>query len=312
MAVQAKVMTEQEKKQRIAALRAELKELQATPRSDWHTAFEAFLRFKTYRYKGISIRIEVEIGEDAPRTDYLILTHDEMQDFEEAFFRIFKKINIIEYKNPNDSLNERVIHKIAGYANLLVGTAAHEGDVPVDQVTLSIFRSVKNPDLWEKMTNAGELVETDIPGIYHVVGITKMPDQIVVTSELQGAECAACRALTDKAQEADIEQVIDDATSETVDVVREYYRIFLNLIAEKNPEVFEEIRRDDYMKYPALMKVLEAEVNEKVSNAEQETTVSHIKDIMTKLKYTVEQAMDLLSIPETQRDIYTNLISKKS
>ena len=50
MAVQAKVMTEQEKKQRIAALRAELKELQATPRSDWHTAFEAFLRFKTYRY----------------------------------------------------------------------------------------------------------------------------------------------------------------------------------------------------------------------------------------------------------------------
>lgn len=31
MAVQAKVMTEQEKKQRIAALRAELKELQATP-----------------------------------------------------------------------------------------------------------------------------------------------------------------------------------------------------------------------------------------------------------------------------------------
>ena len=71
----------------------------------------------------------------------------------------------------------------------------------------------------------------------------KMPFQIVVTSELQGAECAACRALTDKAQEADIEQVIDDATSETVDVVREYYRIFLNLIAEKNPEVFEEIRR---------------------------------------------------------------------
>ena len=63
------------------------------------------------------------------------------------------------------------------------------------------------------------------------------------SSELQGAECAACRALTDKAQEADIEQVIDDATSETVDVVREYYRIFLNLIAEKNPEVFEEIRR---------------------------------------------------------------------
>ena len=29
-------MTEQEKKQRIAELRAELKELEAVPRSDWH------------------------------------------------------------------------------------------------------------------------------------------------------------------------------------------------------------------------------------------------------------------------------------
>ena len=37
-------------------------------------------------------------------------------------------------------------------------------------------------------------VQTDIPGIYHVVGITKMPFQIVITSELQGAECASCRA----------------------------------------------------------------------------------------------------------------------
>ena len=34
MAVQAKVMTEQEKKQRIAALRAELKELQEQARTD--------------------------------------------------------------------------------------------------------------------------------------------------------------------------------------------------------------------------------------------------------------------------------------
>ena len=32
------------------------------------------------------------------------------------FFRIFRKINILEYKNPHDSLNERTVYKAAGYA----------------------------------------------------------------------------------------------------------------------------------------------------------------------------------------------------
>ena len=73
--------------ERIAELRAELKELQATPKSDWHTAFEALLRFSTHKYKGVTIQTEVEIGADAPRTDYLILTDDETQEFEETISR---------------------------------------------------------------------------------------------------------------------------------------------------------------------------------------------------------------------------------
>ena len=42
----------------------------------------------------------------------------------------------------------------------------------------------------------------------------------------------------------------------------------------------------------------------------QKTTVLYIKDIMTKLKYTAEQAMDLLSIPQSQRSTYAGLVGK--
>ncbi len=52
-------MTEQEKKQRIAELRAELKKLEATPRSDWHAGFEALLRIETYKY-GDVVHISTE------------------------------------------------------------------------------------------------------------------------------------------------------------------------------------------------------------------------------------------------------------
>ena len=88
-------MTEQEKKQRIAELRAELKELEATPRSDWHAGFEALLRIETHKYGDkVHISTEEEIGEVPPRTDFVILVEDEKVEWEKAIFRIFRKINI--------------------------------------------------------------------------------------------------------------------------------------------------------------------------------------------------------------------------
>ena len=69
-------MTEKEKKKRIKELRAELKELLAVPKSDWHEAFEAFLRLQTFKYEGVTIQTEVEVGTEPPRTDYIILVQD--------------------------------------------------------------------------------------------------------------------------------------------------------------------------------------------------------------------------------------------
>ena len=43
----------------------------------------------------------------------------------------------------------------------------------------------------------------------------------------------------------------------------------------------------------------------------EDATVVHIKEIMEKLKYTVEQAMDLLSIPPDQHSLYKGLLSRK-
>ena len=134
-------------------------------------------------------------------------------EFDKAIFKIFRRINILEYKNPHDSLNERVLRKICGYANLYIGVAEHEGDRPANEVTLSIFRAVKNPELFSELERNGNLHKS-APGIYHVTGITDLPFQIIITEELQGDEYAAYRALTDSAKEADVERIIADAEKE--------------------------------------------------------------------------------------------------
>lgn len=73
--------------------------------------------------------------------------------------------------------------------------------------------------------------------------------------------------------------------------------------------------KEDEKGVAAMCKVMEDMRNQAARDgakkAEEQTTVSHIKEIMDKLKYTVDQAMDLLNIPMGQRDTYAGLIGKK-
>ena len=316
MADEIRELTEQERKEQIEYHLAELKKLRAVPRSDWHAGFEALLRIETHKYADrVHIRTEEEIGEVPPRTDYVILVEDEEVDLEKAIFRVFRKINILEYKNPHDSLNERVLRKVCGYANMYIGIAEHEGERPAEQVTVSIFRAAKNPEMFQKMEKEGTLVRDGTPGIYHVKGYTNLPFQIIITGELKGAEYAAYRALTDKADEADVERIIEGVGQEKDDVVREHYRVLLRLVIEKNPRFIEAIRRDQMME-DVLMEIVKDRVDEKVNTAvnakEQQTTVTHIRDIMESFGVTIEKAMDSLKIPQSQRSTYAGLVGKKT
>ena len=65
--------------------------------------------------------------------------------------------------------------------------------------------------------------------------------------------------------------------------------------------------KEDEKGVAAMCKVMEDMRNDTA----RQTTVNHIRDIMTNLKLTVEQAMDALNIPESQRSTYIGLIGKK-
>ena len=74
--------------------------------------------------------------------------------------------------------------------------------------------------------------------------------------------------------------------------------------------------KEDEKGVASMCKVLEEMRNEAARDADKKaverTTASHIRDIMDKLKYTLDQAMDLLNIPAGQREIYVGLIGKKT
>ena len=303
-------MTDAERKARIAELLAELKDLLATPRSDWHAGFEALLHIEAHKYgERVQIKTEHLLGEEPPRADFVVLIDEEGLLADKSIFRIFLKHNICEYKNPHDALNERVIRKGCGYVNLYIGTSEHEGDVPSDQVTLSIFRATKPEKLFREMAEKGQLTVDATKGIYHVEGIIDLPFQIVITSELEGPEYAAYRALTDHASEVDVEQVIRDGSRETDSAMQDHYRVFLDLVARKNPDVIEGIRRDKAMA-AVWMDIFKDEIEERVNAREQDTTVEHIRNLMQNTQWPAERAMDALNIPQNQRSTYAGLVKR--
>ena len=109
-----------------------------------------------------------------------------------------------------------------------------------------------------------------------------------------------------------LSRIIEGVEQEKDDVVREHYRVLLRLVIEKNPQFIEVIRRGNTMTYEemddALMEIVKDKVDEKVNAEKQQMTVTYIDIIMTKLKYTAEQAMDFLNIPTSQRGIYSGLV----
>ena len=303
-------MTDAERKARIAELLAELKDLMATPRSDWHAGFEALLRIEAHKFGGrVQIKTEHLLGEEPPRADFVVLIDENGLLSDKTIFRIFLKHNICEYKNPHDALNERVIRKGCGYVNLYIGTAEHEGDVPSDQVTLSFFRATKPETLFREMAEKGQLKKDTTKGIYHVEGIIDLPFQIVITSELEGPEYAAYRALTDHASGVDVEQVIRDGSRETDSAMQDHYRVFLDLVARKNPDVIEEIRRDKAMA-AVWMDIFKDEIDEQRQEAWQDATVEHIRNLMKNTQWPAERAMDALNIPQNQRSTYAGLVKR--
>ena len=269
-------LPDEQKKKLAKELRALWKALNTHPRSDWHKlGFETILRIEMHPYGDtVQILTEQTLGEEPPRIDYIILVAKEARRMKKGIYRFFRRFNIIEYKNPHDALDERVIRIIIAYANFYIGTAAHKSDVPADEVTISIFRAVKNKELFERMMQAGELEATEEPGVYRVKKLTDLPFQIVITSELVGPEYAKYRVLVDgeHADTEDLKRVLEDGRTETDASMQNYYREFLNFVGQKNPQTFEEVIGVDKAMEDYLMHVLRKRIDQEKAHAVQIAT----------------------------------------
>ena len=266
-------------------------------RSDWHAAFEAALHYTILGFEDVyRLLVEEELGIEPPRADFIVVVDEKGdQRLNEPIFSHFRTHNIIEYKNPNDQLNESVLWKTIGYAGLYIS----ERGVDEKDVTLTIIRARRDIGFFDRMEHAAKIRKGDIEGVYNISagGVAAdrlLPTRIILTDELKGERYAPYRALSNKPKEDDIEYLIDAANND--EIQRKYLRVILNLVAAKHPEMIEEIKGRDEGMTAKWMEIFKDEIGEKEQSARTEGKIQAYAEMVDDGDLTVERAAEKLGM----------------
>ena len=245
--------SEEELRQKITELERQVQELLAQIASlqkdlvDWHSAMFAALRLilKPYRDNLIMER-EHPLNMMPTRIDCLVVKIDKRIPIDMDAFRLFRKYNVIELKSYEDKLDEDVLWHTIGYAAQYKSLEEHLGDIPIDEVTITIFRSSFPRALFEKLEGSGWRIEERYHNIFYLSGKIDIPIQIVVANEL-GSEYLPLEILTGRAKEADVRRfaAFQEGLTEKGDA--DDAAAVMQACAEGNRELFQKIWEDERM-----------------------------------------------------------------
>ena len=156
------------------------------------------------------------------------------------------------------------------------------------------------------MKNLGLEIKERYPGIYYISGKQALFDtQVVVTKRLVGETHRTLRVLSKHVKEEDIRRFVEEAAQMSEPGDRNNVDAVLQVSVSANKEIYEAIRRCDKVMCEALRELMkedfEKQERETRQETKQETLLETIKNLMDTMKWTAEQAMTAMKIPDADR-----------
>jgi CRISPR/Cas system CSM-associated protein Csm2 small subunit len=272
----------------------------------WHPAFYAAtcLELKD-NIEDLQFEREYNLSKEPIRIDLLILKPG-AGAIKNEIGHIMRKYNIIEYKSPDDGISIDDFFKTIGYTCLYKGYGSKVNAIPEEELTVSVFRAAYPREMIKELKRKGHEIEEKYPGIYYVKNVI-FPAQIVVTSRLNPETHSSLRILTKNAKIEDIRRFLEQTKDLKEPGEKDNVDAVLQASVAANDDVYKDVRRDSIM-CEALRELMQDVIDEEVDTAVSETTdkakLEDIRNIMEELKYTADQAMDLLKIPQQKRPTY--------
>ena len=276
----------------------------------WHPGFYGAAELEFLSNKGdLEFQREYNLSKEPVRMDLLIIKKLSDARIENELGHIFKRFNVVEYKNPDDALTIDDYYKTVGYACLYKGLGESIDLIPADELTISIFRESCPREMFKAMKKMDLEIEERYPGIYYISGKQALFDtQIVVTKQLEKETHRTLRVLSKHVQEEDVRAFVEKAGKMTEPGDRNNIDAVLHVSVSANREIYEAIRRCDKIMCDALRELMkedfEKQERETRQETKQETLLETIKNLMDTMKWTAEQAMTAMKIPDADRGKY--------
>lgn len=272
----------------------------------WHPGFYGAAELEFLSNKGdLEFQREFNLSKEPIRMDLLIIKKLSDVRIENELGHIFKKFNVVEYKNPDDALSIDDYYKTVGYACLYKGLGETVDKIPANELTISIFRESYPREMFEAMKNLGLEIKEHYPGIYYISGKQALFDtQIVVTKQLDEQMHRTLRVLSKHVKEEDVRAFVKKAAQISEPGDRNNVDAVLQVSVSANKEIYEAIRRRDKIMCEALRELMKEDFEKQERETKQETLVETIKNLMDTMKWTAEQAMTAMKIPDADKGKY--------
>ena len=268
----------------------------------WHPGFYGAAELEFISNKGdLEFQREFNLSKEPIRMDLLIIKKLSNVRTENEIGHIFRKFNVVEYKSNDDALSIDDYYKTVGYACLYKGLGETVDQIPANELTISIFRESYPREMFEAMKNLGLEIKERYPGIYYISGKQALFDtQIVVTKQLDKGIHHILHVLSKNVKEEDVRAFVEKAGKMTEPGDRNSIDAVLQVSVSANREIYEAIRRCDKIMCDALRELMKEDFEE----TKQETLLETIKNLMDTMKWTAEQAMTAMKIPDADRGKY--------
>lgn len=239
----------------------------APDKLQWHPAFCAAAGLEFHEdIERLELKPEYNLSKKPIRIDLLIIKEGSTGQIKNEIGHIMRIYNVIEYKSPEDALSIDDFYKTIGYACLYKGYGEYVDAVPINELTISIFREARPEKMFLTLQKYGHKIEERYPGIYYVTEHLPFPAQVIVTQELEPGEHRSLRILSNHAKKEDVEEFLRKAEGMNTPRDRQNVEAVLQVSVRANDELYREIRRDANM-CDALRELMKDDIEREVSAA---------------------------------------------
>ena len=223
----------------------------------WHPGFVAAMNLELAKNRNDLIFVkEYNLNTKPLEVDLLVIKKDKCVATDNEIGAIFRGHNIVEYKSPQDHLDIDTFYKVGAYAGLYKSYGETVDSIKADDITVSLVRDAKPVELFRYFEKHQYTITTPYRGVYYIEGMVLFPTQIIVTKELERDTHIWLKVLSDRIEKRDMEELLNRISRLTEQGDRELADSVLEVSAQVNREVLEELKGDDNVS-EALLEIMQ-------------------------------------------------------